>query len=96
MKTGSRTTAGQAKDAPPSPTPPAKAPRRGRHEARGSNRRRAIKKRSTAINNDRADNQARSPPHNIQATANSPIMVNKFSEKPHPPTIFPNLHTKLP
>ena len=79
-KTNSRTTAGQAKDTPPSPNPPAKAFRRDRHRAQGPNRRRAIKERSTANNNDRADNQACSPPHNTQAIANSSITANTSSE----------------
>ena len=70
MKTNSRTTEGQAKDTPPSPNPLVKAPRTGRHWVSGPNRRRATKEQSTATNNDWADNQACSPPHNIQATAN--------------------------
>ena len=62
------------------PQPTVKVLRRGRYWVWGQNRRRATKERSTAINNDRADNQARSLPHNIQATANSSITVNKLPE----------------
>ena len=50
---------GQAKDTSSSHNPLDKVLRRGRHRARGPNRRRAIKEQSTATNNDWADNQAR-------------------------------------
>ena len=80
MKTNSWTTVGQAKDISPSPNPLVKVLRRGRHWVWGPYRRRAIKEQSTATNNDLADNQARRPPHKIQATANSPTTVNMPSK----------------
>ena len=80
MKTNSRNTAGQAKDKSSSPNPLVEALWRGGHWVWGPNRHRAIKERNTATNNDRADNQACSPPHNIQATTDSFKTVNQSPE----------------
>ena len=80
MKTNSWSTAGQAKDISSSPNPLVKVLRRDHHWVWGSNRRRAVKEWSIAINNDWVDNWACSLPHNIQAIANSFITVNKSSE----------------
>ena len=54
----------------------------GRHRARGLNRCRAIKERSTAINNDWADNQACSLPHNTPPNLHTKSPQNSGLDTP--------------